>query len=69
MVLLKSFFGTMASIWEPCCCVCQVFDVMIHCLLEQPPVQKMLDAILEHIGCLYKFHGESSVPQGYQLVY
>ena len=44
-----------------CSWLSQVFDVMIHRLLEQPPVQKMLDAILEHIGCLYKFHGESSV--------
>lgn len=44
-----------------CSWLSKVFDVMIHRLLEQPPVQRMLDAILEHIGCLYKFHGESSV--------
>ena len=47
--------------------MCQVFDVMIHRLLEQPPVQKMLDAILEHIGCLYKFHGETLALQDSQL--
>lgn len=38
----------------------QVFDVMIHRLLEVDKMQKTLDAILEQVGCLYKFHGNQN---------
>ncbi|KAK7100374.1 mediator of RNA polymerase II transcription subunit 23-like isoform X2 [Littorina saxatilis] len=47
---LPVYFGNVCLRFIP------VFDVMIHRLLEQPPVQKIMDAILDHIGCLYKFH-------------
>jgi len=34
-----------------------VFDIVIHRYLELPPVTKSLETLLEHLGCLYKFHG------------
>ncbi|XP_044767025.1 mediator of RNA polymerase II transcription subunit 23 [Coccinella septempunctata] len=33
-----------------------VFDIVVHRFLEIIPVKKSLEIILEHIGCLYKFH-------------
>lgn len=36
----------------------QVLDIVIHRFLELPPVGKSLENILEHLGGLYKFHGE-----------
>lgn len=35
----------------------QVFDIVIHRYLELPPVTKSLETLLDHLGCLYKFHG------------
>lgn len=31
---------------------------MIHRYLELPPVSKSLEILLDHLGCLYKFHGK-----------
>lgn len=39
-------------------CVLQVCDIMIHRYLELPPVSKSLEILLDHLGCLYKFHGK-----------
>nr|CAI5826619.1 unnamed protein product [Callosobruchus analis] len=33
-----------------------VFDIVVHRFLEIPQVTKSLEIILEHLGCLYKFH-------------
>ncbi|KAG8223893.1 hypothetical protein J437_LFUL004729 [Ladona fulva] len=38
------------------CFYFQVFDIVIHRYLELPPVTKSLETLLEHLGCLYKFH-------------
>ncbi|KAL8625637.1 hypothetical protein ACOMHN_043912 [Nucella lapillus] len=47
---LPVYFGNVCLRFIP------VFDLMIHRLLEPVQVVKVLDAILDHIGCLYKFH-------------
>ncbi|PVD23184.1 hypothetical protein C0Q70_16447 [Pomacea canaliculata] len=47
---LPVYFGNVCLRFIP------VFDVMIHRFLETPTVQKVFDMVLEHIGCLYKFH-------------
>nr|XP_022905695.1 mediator of RNA polymerase II transcription subunit 23 isoform X1 [Onthophagus taurus] len=33
-----------------------VFDIITHRFLEIPQVTKSLEILLEHLGCLYKFH-------------
>lgn len=33
-----------------------VFDIVVHRFLEIPQVSKSLEILLEHLGCLYKFH-------------
>ncbi|XP_018325242.1 mediator of RNA polymerase II transcription subunit 23 [Agrilus planipennis] len=33
-----------------------VFDIVLHRFLEIPQVTKSLETLLEHLGCLYKFH-------------
>lgn len=33
-----------------------VFDIVVHRFLEIPKVAKSLEILLEHLGCLYKFH-------------
>jgi len=33
-----------------------VFDVVVHRFLELLPVQKSLETMFTHLGCLYKFH-------------
>ncbi|KAL3284506.1 hypothetical protein HHI36_018665 [Cryptolaemus montrouzieri] len=33
-----------------------VFDIVVHRFLEIIPVKKSLEILLEHLGCLYKFH-------------
>ena len=33
-----------------------VFDIVVHRFLEVPPVQKSLETLFDHLGCLYKFH-------------
>lgn len=35
-----------------------VFDIVIHRFLELLPVSKSLETLLDHLGSLYKFHGE-----------
>eukprot|EP00088_Acartia_fossae_P046262 TRINITY_DN4995_c0_g1_i10.p1 TRINITY_DN4995_c0_g1~~TRINITY_DN4995_c0_g1_i10.p1 ORF type:complete len:863 (-),score=187.80 TRINITY_DN4995_c0_g1_i10:454-2823(-) len=33
-----------------------VFDVVVHRYIEMPAVQKSLETMFTHLGCLYKFH-------------
>ncbi|XP_041358001.1 mediator of RNA polymerase II transcription subunit 23-like [Gigantopelta aegis] len=47
---LPVYFGNVCLRFLP------VLDVTIHRLLEFLPVQKILENILDNIGCLYKFH-------------
>lgn len=35
-----------------------VLDIVVHRHLEIPSVSKNLEQLLEHLGYLYKFHGE-----------
>lgn len=35
-----------------------VMDIVVHRYLEIPQVSKNLEQLLEHLGYLYKFHGE-----------
>ena len=35
----------------------QVFDIVIQRFVELAPVHTSLDCLLDHLGCLYKFHG------------
>ena len=47
---LPTYFGNVCLRFLP------VFDITIHRFTEIPPVTKSLETILEHLGCLYKFH-------------
>ncbi|XP_046734323.1 mediator of RNA polymerase II transcription subunit 23 [Diprion similis] len=47
---LPVYFGNVCLRFLP------VFDIVIHRYLEIPPVTKSLEILLEHLGCLYKFH-------------
>lgn len=47
---LPVYFGNVCLRFLP------VFDIVIHRYLELPPVAKSLGTLLEHLGCLYKFH-------------
>ena len=47
---LPTYFGNVCLRFLP------VFDITIHRFIEIPPVTKSLETILEHLGCLYKFH-------------
>ncbi|XP_051162012.1 mediator of RNA polymerase II transcription subunit 23 [Leptopilina boulardi] len=47
---LPVYFGNVCLRFLP------VFDIMVHRYLEIPPVSKSLEILLEHLGCLYKFH-------------
>ncbi|KAK6627240.1 Mediator of RNA polymerase II transcription subunit 23 [Polyplax serrata] len=47
---LPVYFGNVCLRFLP------VFDIVIHRYLELPPVAKSLETLLEHLGCLYKFH-------------
>uniref|UniRef100_T1HR14 Mediator of RNA polymerase II transcription subunit 23 n=1 Tax=Rhodnius prolixus TaxID=13249 RepID=T1HR14_RHOPR len=47
---LPVYFGNVCLRFLP------VFDIVIHRFLELPPVTKTLETLLEHLGCLYKFH-------------
>lgn len=49
---LPVYFGNVCLRFLP------VFDIVIHRYLELPPVAKSLETLLEHLGCLYKFHGK-----------
>lgn len=50
---LPVYFGNVCLRFLP------VLDIVIHRFLEVPinTVNKTLEIILEHLGCLYKFHG------------
>lgn len=50
---LPVYFGNVCLRFLP------VLDIVIHRFLEVPinAVNKTLEIILEHLGCLYKFHG------------
>lgn len=50
---LPVFFGNVCLRFLP------VLDIIIHRFLEVPiiSVNKTLESILDHLGCLYKFHG------------
>lgn len=47
---LPVYFGNVCLRFLP------VFDNLIHRYLEMPSVNKSLESVLEHLGCLYKFH-------------
>ncbi|XP_059485779.1 mediator of RNA polymerase II transcription subunit 23 isoform X2 [Neocloeon triangulifer] len=47
---LPVYFGNVCLRFLP------VFDIVIHRFLEIPPIIKSLETLLEHLGCLYKFH-------------
>ncbi|XP_063986050.1 mediator of RNA polymerase II transcription subunit 23 [Diachasmimorpha longicaudata] len=47
---LPVYFGNVCLRFLP------VFDIVVHRYLEIPPVIKSLEILLEHLGCLYKFH-------------
>ena len=47
---LPTYFGNVCLRFIP------VFDILVHRFLELPPVQKSLETLLDHLGCLYKFH-------------
>uniref|UniRef100_T1J7Z5 Mediator of RNA polymerase II transcription subunit 23 n=1 Tax=Strigamia maritima TaxID=126957 RepID=T1J7Z5_STRMM len=47
---LPVYFGNVCLRFLP------VFDIVIHRLLELPPVTKSLETLLDHLGGLYKFH-------------
>ncbi|KAI5729263.1 hypothetical protein M8J76_000799 [Diaphorina citri] len=47
---LPVYFGNVCLRFLP------VFDIVIHRYLDLPPVTKSLETLLEHLGCLYKFH-------------
>ncbi|XP_034947212.1 mediator of RNA polymerase II transcription subunit 23 [Chelonus insularis] len=47
---LPVYFGNVCLRFLP------VFDIVVHRYLEIPQVSKSLEILLEHLGCLYKFH-------------
>ena len=47
---LPMYFGNVCLRFIP------VFDIVVHRFLELPPVQKSLETLFDHLGCLYKFH-------------
>ncbi|XP_020291253.1 mediator of RNA polymerase II transcription subunit 23 [Pseudomyrmex gracilis] len=47
---LPVYFGNVCLRFLP------VFDIVVHRYLEIPQVTKSLEILLEHLGCLYKFH-------------
>uniref|UniRef100_A0A287D8Q6 Mediator of RNA polymerase II transcription subunit 23 n=1 Tax=Ictidomys tridecemlineatus TaxID=43179 RepID=A0A287D8Q6_ICTTR len=49
---LPIYFGNVCLRFLP------VFDIVIHRFLELYPVSKSLETLLDHLGGLYKFHGE-----------
>lgn len=54
---LPVYFGNICLRFLP------VLDIVIHRFLEVPinSVNKSLESILGHYGCLYKFHGKPSI--------
>ncbi|XP_058942997.2 mediator of RNA polymerase II transcription subunit 23 [Pocillopora verrucosa] len=47
---LPIYFGNVCLRFLP------VFDIVIQRFLELAPVHKSLESLLDHLGCLYKFH-------------
>ena len=47
---LPVYFGNVCLRFLP------VFDIVVHRYLEIPPVTKSLEILLDHLGCLYRFH-------------
>ena len=47
---LPVYFGNVCLRFLP------VLDILIHRLIEMPPVEKFLEGILDNLGGLYKFH-------------
>ncbi|EDV23067.1 uncharacterized protein TRIADDRAFT_28077, partial [Trichoplax adhaerens] len=47
---LPIYFGNVCLRFIP------VLDIVIHRFIEMPPVSKSLETVLDHLGCLYKFH-------------
>jgi mediator of RNA polymerase II transcription subunit 23 len=47
-----AYFGNVCLRFLP------VFDIVLHRYLEIPQVTKSLEVLLEHLGCLYRFHGK-----------
>ncbi|KAH0534921.1 mediator of RNA polymerase II transcription subunit 23 [Cotesia glomerata] len=47
---LPVYFGNVCLRFLP------VFDIVVHKFLEIPQVSKSLEILLDHLGCLYKFH-------------
>ncbi|XP_014210784.1 mediator of RNA polymerase II transcription subunit 23-like isoform X2 [Copidosoma floridanum] len=45
-----AYFGNVCLRFLP------VFDIVLHRYLEIPQVTKSLEVLLEHLGCLYRFH-------------
>lgn len=54
---LPIYFGNVCLRFLP------VFDIVIHRFLELLPVSKSLETLLDHLGGLYKFHGECGSPE------
>lgn len=54
---LPVYFGNVCLRFLP------VLDIVIHRFLEVPinSVNKSLESILAHLGCLYKFHGSLQI--------
>lgn len=38
-----------------------VLDIVVHRYIEIPQASKSLDLLLDHLGCLYKFHGNYKI--------
>lgn len=55
---LPIYFGNVCLRFLP------VFDIVIHRFLELLPVSKSLETLLDHLGGLYKFHGEEDPRSG-----
>lgn len=48
-----AYFGNVCLRFLP------VLDIVMHRYLEVPQVTKSLEVLLDHLGCLYRFHGKS----------
>ena len=47
-----AYFGNVCLRFIP------ILDIVLHRYLEVPEVAKSLGILLEHLGCLYRFHGK-----------
>jgi len=47
---LPTYYGNVCLRFIP------VFDIVVHRFLELPTIQKSLETLFDHLGCLYKFH-------------